>query len=64
MRRYARNPNALINDVASGITLRCDVHCRLDLHGFIFLPAGNKQFMTYVIDGNEIDYADLFHQRL
>ena len=58
------NYNAYVNDVANGITLRSDIHRCLDRHGFVFLPAGNKEFMTYVVGDTETNYVGMLHRRL
>ena len=64
MSEYCHNSDAHINDVANGVTLRCDVRCCLDRHGFVFFPVGNKEFMTYVIKPTERDFVDMLHRRL
>ncbi|KAI1787382.1 hypothetical protein LXA43DRAFT_853982, partial [Ganoderma leucocontextum] len=51
------------SDPSNGLTLRMDLADCLEWHGFVFFPAGNGKFMTYVCRPL-IDYVQLLHRRL
>ncbi|TBU28324.1 hypothetical protein BD311DRAFT_333539 [Dichomitus squalens] len=64
MGRYNRSRmTGSVDDVANGITLRSDVHRLLDLHAFVFYPIGDRKFVTYIVQRNIHDYAELLHGR-
>ena len=60
---YSLNPDAGINDVANGVTLRSDVHACLNRQGFFFYPIGERRYLAYTVKRHEEDYAELFHRR-
>ncbi|TBU24393.1 hypothetical protein BD311DRAFT_791061 [Dichomitus squalens] len=65
MGRYNRiSPTTSVDDVANGMTLRCDVHRLLNRHAFVFYPAGDRKFVTYIVLQDTFDYAYLLHGRV
>ena len=50
---YSLNPDAGINDVANGVTLRSDVHACLNRHGFFFYPIGERRYLAYTVKRHE-----------
>ena len=53
-----------VNDVANGVTLRCDVHRLLDYHAIVFYPAGERKYVTYIVRNDMEDYAEQLHGRV
>ena len=64
MGRYNRSgAGTSVNDVANGVTLRCDVRRLLEFHAFVFYPIGEGRFVTYVVRRDMQDFADVLHGR-
>ncbi|KAI0069565.1 hypothetical protein K474DRAFT_485043 [Panus rudis PR-1116 ss-1] len=65
MLTHSINPQAGIDDVANGVTLRNDVYAVLDANGFVFYPPapGGKEYVAYVVKELPV-YVNLFHQHL
>ena len=64
MGRYNRSgAGTSVNDVANGVTLRCDVRRLLEFHAFVFYPIGEGKAVTYVVRRDMQDFADVLHGR-
>ena len=64
MGRYNRSgAGTSVNDVANGVTLRCDVRRLLEFHAFVFYPIGGGKAVTYVVRRDMQDFADVLHGR-
>ncbi|RPD53584.1 hypothetical protein L226DRAFT_571962 [Lentinus tigrinus ALCF2SS1-7] len=63
MVRYCYNMSAGINDTANGVTLRSDIHLCLNRHSCVFYPCEPDDYVLYIIQWGEEDYAQLLHRR-
>ena len=64
MGRFNRSTlGTTVDDVANGLTLRCDVYRLLDSQSFVFYPVGPCKYVTYLLRAKSEGYVELLHGR-